>query len=59
MNTHRSRTLRSRAARLRRLSENALPPLAIAYRRRAAELEMEAALIAPVGPGPVPRGRAA
>lgn len=47
MNILRSRTLQSRAAHLRRQSEFAPVPLAIAYRRRAAELEMEAALIGP------------
>jgi hypothetical protein len=58
VNILRSRTLQSRAAQLRRQSRSALPPLAIAYRRRAAELEMEAALLAPPSPAAL-RGAAA
>jgi hypothetical protein len=45
MNETRSRSLTARAAHLRRMADAALEPLAIAYRRRAAELELQAAVL--------------
>jgi hypothetical protein len=45
MNETRSRSLSARAAHLREQAQTALEPLAIAYRRRAAELELQAAVL--------------
>lgn len=44
MNNIRSRTLLARADHFRHLSAEALEPLAVAYKRRAAELEFLAAV---------------
>jgi hypothetical protein len=48
MDGTRIRTLDTRAARLRRLAESAQEPLARAYKRRAAELELLSAVLAPL-----------
>jgi hypothetical protein len=53
MDETRSRSLAARAARLRTVSETALEPLAIAYRRRAAELELQAAVLSGAAARPV------
>ena len=45
-----SRTLSTRAAELRSAAATMLEPLAIAYRRRAAELELVAAVLAGARP---------
>jgi hypothetical protein len=45
MNETRSRSLFARAAHLRGVAETAMEPLAVAYRRRAAELELQAAVL--------------
>jgi hypothetical protein len=45
MNETHSRSLSARAAHMRTVAETALEPLAVAYRRRAAELELQAAVL--------------
>ena len=53
MDETRSRSFAARAARLRRVADTALEPLAIAYRRRAAELELQAAVLSACAARPV------
>jgi hypothetical protein len=48
MDGTRIRTLDTRAARLRRFAETAQAPLAGAYKRRAAELELLSAVLSPL-----------
>jgi len=53
MDETRSRSLTARASRLRAVADTALEPLAIAYRRRAAELELQAAVLSASSARPV------
>lgn len=57
MNPTRARIFANRAADLRRLAATLPPALALTYRRRAAELELAAAIFGPPEAEPATRRR--